>query len=174
MCHERPTVGSTQILTGHPLWQIPPHRSGRILTQPGTTGAPIGTSRSIVGAHSYGGAVWRTASHALFFTDADLSASDENWVPRPPLSAHDEDENVVPAVRSPEELLDYLDYCLHKVDSVFTVLTDERAETLVAASHRHQGTRLGQMLVVGLTHLQLHTAQLRAYLVTRGVPWVGE
>ena len=36
------------------------------------------------------------------------------------------------------------------------------------------GDAVGEMLVVGLTHLQLHTAQIRTYLVTRGVPWVGK
>ena len=42
------------------------------------------------------GAVWRTASHILFFTDAELSATEPDWLPQPPLSPHDEDENVVP------------------------------------------------------------------------------
>jgi hypothetical protein len=49
-----------------------------------------------------------------------------------------------------------------------------RAEQPVADSHRHSGTPLGEMLVTGLVHLQMHTAQLRTYLVTRGVPWAGE
>ena len=30
------------------------------------------------------------------------------------------------------------------------------------------------MLMTGVVHLQMHTAQLRTYLVTRGVPWEGE
>lgn len=117
------------------------------------------------------GAVWRTASHALFFTDADLSAMERDWKPRPPLSPHDEDENVVPPTYSREQLLEYFDVCLHKVDEVFTNLTDERAEEPVVESHRHHGRPVGEMLVIGLVHLQEHTAQVRAYLVTRGVPW---
>lgn len=120
------------------------------------------------------GAVWRTASHALFFTDADLSAMEEGWVPRPPLSPHDEKTDVVPPTYSREQLLDYIDHCLAKVDEVFAELTDERAEEPVAGTHRHPGTPVGETLVIGLTHLQMHTAQIRAYLVTRGVPWAGE
>lgn len=120
------------------------------------------------------GAVWRTASHTLFFTDADLSAMEQNWVPRPPLSPHDEDSNVVPPTHSRQQLLEYVDHCLRKVDEVFTGLTDGRAEEPVADSHRHRGTPVGEMLVVGLVHLQLHTAQIRTFLVTRGVPWAGE
>jgi hypothetical protein len=73
-----------------------------------------------------------------------------------------------------EQLLAYVDHCLRKVDGVFTVLTDERAEEPVADSHRHRGTPVGEMLVVGLVHLQMHVAQIRAFLVTRGVPWGGE
>lgn len=120
------------------------------------------------------GAVWRTASHTLFFTDADLSAMEQGWVPRPPLSPHDEDVDVVPPLYSRAQLLDYVGYCLGKVDQVFTELTDDRAEAPVADSHRHRGTPVGEMLVTGLVHLQMHTAQIRAFLVTRGVPWAGE
>lgn len=120
------------------------------------------------------GAVWRTASHALFFTDADLSAMEQDWVPQPPLSPHDEDQDVVPPTYSREQLLDYVAHCLAKVDEVFADLTDDRAEETVVDSHRHPGTPVGKMLVVGLTHLQMHTAQIRTYLVTRGVPWAGE
>ena len=117
------------------------------------------------------GALWRTASHALFFTDADLSAMEQNWVPRPPLSPRDEDVNVVPPRYSREQLLDYVDYCLRKVDEVFAGLTDDRAEEPVDDTHRHRGTPVGEMLVIGLVHLQMHAAQIRTYLVTRGVPW---
>ena len=120
------------------------------------------------------GALWRTASHTLFFTDADLSAMEQNWVPRPPLSPHDEDLNVVPPRYSREQLLEYVDHCLRKVDEVFAGLTDDRAEEPVADSHRHRGTPVGEMLVVGLVHLQMHAAQIRTFLVTRGVPWAGE
>ena len=120
------------------------------------------------------GAVWRTASHALFFTDADLSAREQNWVPRPPWSPRDEDVNVVPPTYSREQLLHYVDRCLAKVDEVFAALTDDGAEALVADSHRHRGTPVGEMLVIGLVHLQMHVAQIRAYLVTRGVHWADE
>ncbi|MBM7785606.1 DinB family protein [Tenggerimyces flavus] len=120
------------------------------------------------------GAVWRTASHALYFTDADLSAMEQDWVPFPPLSLHDEDENVVPSTYSREQLVAYVAYCRRKVDEVFADLTDEQAAEPVAESHRHRGTPVGEMLVTGLVHLQMHTAQLRTYLVTRGVPWAGE
>lgn len=121
------------------------------------------------------GSVWRTFGHVLFFTDADLSAADRDWVPRPPMSPHDEDPDVVPPTTYPrEQLVEYVEHCRRKADELFANLTDERAEEPVADTHRHRGTPLGQMLVVGLVHLQQHTAQLRAFLVTRGVPWVGE
>ncbi|GAA4997876.1 DinB family protein [Actinopolymorpha pittospori] len=120
------------------------------------------------------GAVWRTASHTLFFTDADLSAMEQDWVPRPPLSPHDEDWNVVPPTYSREQLLEYVEHCLRKVEEVFADLTDDRADEPVADSHRHRGTPVGEMLVVGLVHLQLHAAQIRTFLATRGVPWEGE
>jgi hypothetical protein len=122
------------------------------------------------------GAVWRTVSHTLFFTDADLSAMEQDWAPRPPLSPHDEDLNVVPPLYSREQLLEYVHYCRRKVDEVFAGLTDDRAEEPVADSHRasHRGAPVGEMLVIGLVHLQQHVAQIRTYLVTRGVPWAGE
>jgi hypothetical protein len=119
------------------------------------------------------GAVWRTASHAPFFTDADLSAMEQDWVPRPPLSPHDEDEDVVPPNYAREELVEYVEYCRRKVDEVFAELTDERAEEPVADTHRHPGRPVGEILVIGLVHLQQHTAQIRAFLATRGVPWEG-
>jgi hypothetical protein len=119
------------------------------------------------------GAVWRTASHILFFTDADLSAMEQDWVPRPPLSPHDEDLNVVPPNYSREQLLDYTAHCRRKVDEVFAELTDDRAAEPVADSHRHRGTPVGEMLVIGLVHLQMHAAQIRTFLATRGVPWEG-
>ncbi|WP_161606222.1 DinB family protein [Microlunatus speluncae] len=120
------------------------------------------------------GAVWRTAAHALYYADADLSVLEQDWEPQAPLSLGDEDENVVPPTYSREQLSAYVDYCRRKVDVVFAELTDARAEKPVVVSHRHRGTPVGKMLVVGLVHLQQHTAQLRAYLVTRGVPWTDE
>ncbi|GAB3758218.1 DinB family protein [Microlunatus parietis] len=120
------------------------------------------------------GAVWRTAAHILFYTDAELSATERDWAPPPPMSPRDEDADVVPPTHSREFLLGYADHCLHKVDELFATLTDARAEEPVADTHRHRGTPLGEMLVTGLVHLQLHTAQLRTFLVTRGVPWAGE
>ncbi|MEQ7127655.1 DinB family protein [Actinopolymorpha sp. B11F2] len=90
---------------------------------------------------------------------------------------HDEDSNVVPPTYSrDQQLLEYVDHCLRKVDDVFADLTDDRAEEPVAASHgaRHRGAPVGEMLVIGLVHLQLHAAQIRTFLATRGVPWAGE
>jgi hypothetical protein len=118
------------------------------------------------------GEVWRTVSHILFFTDADLSAMERDWAPRSPLSPHDEDENVVPPHYTREQLLEYVDHCRRKVDEVFAHLTDERAAEPVAATHRSSGRPVGEILVIGLVHLQQHVAQIRAYLATRGVPWV--
>ncbi|MFC7622114.1 hypothetical protein [Microlunatus sp. GCM10028923] len=120
------------------------------------------------------GSVWRTAAHILFYTDAELSATEKDWAPPAPMSLHDEDQDVVPPTHTREHLSAYADHCLRKTDEFFAGLTDERAELPVADTHRHSGTPLGEMLVVGLAHLQMHTAQLRTYLVTRGVPWAGE
>lgn len=137
-------------------------------------GQPFADEAVAAGKRRAQGAVWRTASHALFFTDADLSAMEPDWVPQPPLSPHDEDVDVVPPTYSRAQLLDYVEHCRGKVDQVFTDLTDERAEGPVADTHRHPRTPVGEMLVTGLVHLQMHTAQIRAFLVTRGVPWAGE
>ena len=58
--------------------------------------------------------------------------------------------------------------------SVVAAAESYRAEEPVADSQRHRGTPAGEMLVVGPVHLQLHIAQIRAFLVTRGVPWTAE
>jgi hypothetical protein len=114
-------------------------------------------------------AVWRTAAHALFFVDADLSAMEHEWAPRAPFSAHDEDGYVVPPTSTREQLLGYIDHCRRKVDEVFAALTDRQAVEPVAETHRRRGTPLAIMLVEGVVHLQLHSAQIRTFLRTQGI-----
>ena len=113
-------------------------------------------------------AVWRTASHALFFVDADLSAL-ESWAPQAPFSPRDENAYVIPPTYSRDQLLGYVDHCRRKVNKVFGDLTDDQAAAQVHESHRHRGTPVADILIGGVVHLQLHSAQVRTFLRSRGV-----
>lgn len=114
-------------------------------------------------------AVWRTASHALFFTDADLSAMVTNWAPPAPFSPYDEEEHVVPPTYSREQLLGYIDHCRHQADKFFADLTDEQGAAPLPKSHRGAGKPLADQLVLSVGHLFWHSAQVRMFLRSRGV-----
>jgi hypothetical protein len=114
-------------------------------------------------------AVWRTASHTLFFTDADLSATDAGWAPPAPFSRHDEDEYVVPPTYTREQLLGYIDHCRRQADKLFAELTDEQAAAQLPESHRGAGQPLANQLVMSVGHLFWHSAQVRMFLRSKGV-----
>jgi hypothetical protein len=114
-------------------------------------------------------AVWRTASHALWFTDLDLSATGTEWAPPAPFSPADEEAYVVPPVYSREQVFSYLDHCRRKVDSRFGDLTDDQAAVQLAEPHRNGGTSLAAVLIQGVIHLQLHSAQVRTFLRSQGI-----
>jgi hypothetical protein len=113
--------------------------------------------------------VWRTASHTLFFTDADLSAMTADWAPPAPFSPHDEDEYVVPPTYSREQLRGYIDHCRRQADTLFADLTDEQGAAQLPQSHRGAGTPLANQLVLSVGHLFWHAAQIRMFLRGRGV-----
>lgn len=114
-------------------------------------------------------AVWRTASHALFFTDADLSAMETDWAPPAPFSPHDEDAYVVPPTYSREQLLGYISHCRRRADALFADLTDEQAAAPLPKSHRNPGTPLANQLVGSVVHLHLHSAEVRTFLRSQGI-----
>jgi hypothetical protein len=114
-------------------------------------------------------AVWRTVSHALFFTDLDLPPLMADWAPPAPFSVRDEDGYVVPPTYSREQLLGYIDYCRRKVDTLFDDLTDDQAAAQLPEPHRNGGTSLADVLVQGVVHLQLHSAQVRTFLRSKGI-----
>jgi hypothetical protein len=113
-------------------------------------------------------AVWRTAAHALWFTDLDLS-TETDWAPPPPFSAGDEDAYVVPPTYSRDQIAAYLTHCHHKVDTLFTDLTDAQATQQLPTPHRNGGTTQAAVLIQGVTHLQLHSTQIRTYLRTQAI-----
>ncbi|WP_405063388.1 DinB family protein [Kribbella sp. NBC_01505] len=114
-------------------------------------------------------AFWRVASHALWFTDRDLSPLAPEWTPPAPFSTADEDAYVVPPTYSRDQVFAYLAHCRHKADTLFANLTDDQAAAPLPAEHRNGGTSLAAVLVQGVMHLQLHSAQLRTYLRTQGL-----
>jgi hypothetical protein len=119
-------------------------------------------------------AVWRTASHALFFTDADLSAMETDWAPPPPFSPHDEAEYVVPPMYSREQLFGYIEYCRRQADKLFAGLTDEQGAAQLPKPHRNHGTSLANQLVLSVGHLFWHSAQVRMFLRSQGIRCVDE
>ncbi|WP_328999497.1 DinB family protein [Kribbella sp. NBC_00709] len=114
-------------------------------------------------------AVWRTASHALWFTDLDLSGPETEWAPPAPFSTADEDAYVVPPVYSREQVFAYIDHCRRRVDTLFADLTDDQATAQLPQPHRNGGTSLAAVLIQGVLHLQLHSAQIRTFLRTHGI-----
>jgi hypothetical protein len=115
-------------------------------------------------------AVWRTASHALWFTDFDLSNPlGADWSPPTPFSPGDEEGYVVPPTYSREEVFGYIDHCRRKVDEIFGDLTDAQAAAPLPEPHRNGGTSLAAVLVQGVVHLQLHSAQVRTFLRSQGI-----
>jgi hypothetical protein len=114
-------------------------------------------------------AVWRTVSHALWFTDLDLSATETDWAPPAPFSRGDEEAYVVPPTYSREQVFGYLDHCRRKVDKLFGDLTDDRAAAPLPHPHRNGGTSLAAVLIQGVVHLQLHSTQIRTFLRSHGL-----
>ncbi|TDW93412.1 DinB family protein [Kribbella pratensis] len=114
-------------------------------------------------------AVWRTASHALWFTDLDLSTTETDWAPPAPFSRGDEDGYVVPPTYSRDQVFAYIDRCRRKVDTLFADLTDDQAAAHLAEPHRNGGTSLAAVLVQGVVHLQLHSTQIRTFLRSHGI-----
>ncbi len=116
------------------------------------------------------GAVWRVAFHALFFTDADLSATESDWAPPAPFSPHDEDWYVVPPTYSREQLLGYVDHCRRQADKIFSDLTDDQGAADLPQWHRGAGTAsLARQLVMSVGHLGWHSSQVRTFLRSKGV-----
>lgn len=114
-------------------------------------------------------AVWRVASHALFFTDWDLSAMQTDWAPAPPFSSRDEAAYVVPPAYTRAELLGYIDQCRRKVDELFSNLTDDQAAMPLPETHRYREWSFGQLLLGGVSHLQRHSAEVRTFLRTQNL-----
>ncbi|GAB3428758.1 hypothetical protein GCM10027569_72710 [Flindersiella endophytica] len=141
-------------------WAWPPtDRDGRPFDDPAV-------SERKLQIHS---AVWRTAAHALWFTDLDLSPTHANWAPPAPFSIGDEDAYVIPPTYTREQLLGYIDHCRLKVDKIFGDLTDEQAAAQLPEPHRNGGTSLAAIFVGGVVHLQLHSAQVRTFLRSHGI-----
>ncbi|MFC7619537.1 hypothetical protein [Microlunatus sp. GCM10028923] len=113
-------------------------------------------------------AFWRMASHALFFTDVDLSPSAVGWAPPAPFSPHDEDGYVVPPTYSRDQLLGYQAHCRDKAERELAALTDEGAGQLVE-EHRNGVKQRAEVLVLGLRHLTGHASELRTFLAIQGV-----
>lgn len=123
-------------------------------------------------------AFWYLAFHVIFFLDLYLSPVGETQF-RPPAPfglGELEDEVVLPerTFRN-DELLDYLDHCRKKLDTVMAGITE--AWTTSPCPFQYRAMSNGELLLYNMRHVQHHAAQLNLLLrqKTNSAPdWVAK
>jgi hypothetical protein len=115
----------------------------------------------------HGSAPWFLGYHALFALDYDLTAEFEPWEPPPPF---DENTFAYPnRVFDKTEILDFLDYCRHRVARTLDALDEAKAARQLPTAHRFHGREYGEVLGSIPLHVVEHASQIRQFLTSSGV-----
>ena len=147
---------------------------------PSTQAMPAGT---VLGADRPGAerghmlsAFWFVAWHALDCTHYDIEGLPfPEWAPPPPFSVAGTDcaldlSTYLPLrVFTRSELLEYVVDARRKADATVKGLTDERTARPVPHGHRYAGMPYASLLLMCLTHVGEHRAQLEMFLGQRAV-----
>jgi uncharacterized damage-inducible protein DinB len=108
---------------------------------------------------------WYLSFHVIFFLDLYLSEEDESrFHPPPPFDLSELEDEFVPPERAygKDELLDYLEHCRKKLDSVMAGMTEAWAANACPFSYRDMSN--AELLLYNMRHVQHHAAQLNMLL----------
>lgn len=112
---------------------------------------------------------WYVAYHTLFWLDLYLTGTEEGFLPPPPFTLIEQDENgpLPERVYTKTELTAYLNDCRQKCRTTIEGLTDE-----IAGRHCQFGwgeCSFLELLVYNLRHVHGHAAQLNMLLGQHGI-----
>jgi hypothetical protein len=107
---------------------------------------------------------WYLAYHTLFWLDAYLSDSIEEFKPPAPFTLDEMDPaGIIPEPPfTKEELLKYLEHCREKCRAVIQGLTDEKAKQ--RCGFEWVDVSCAELLLYNMRHVQHHAAQLNLIL----------
>jgi hypothetical protein len=119
---------------------------------------------------------WYIVYHALFWLDLYLTGAEEGFVPPPPFTLVEQDDDG-PLPERPytkDELQAYLDECRLKCQATIEALTEQTTERLCRFGWGE--VAFGELLLYTMRHVEEHAAQLNLFLGQRAgsAPgWVG-
>jgi DinB superfamily len=112
---------------------------------------------------------WYVSYHTLFWLDLYLTGAEEGFLPPPPFTLIEQDENgpLPERVYTKAELLTYLKDCRKRCQTTIDALTDETAQ-------RHCSFGWGEcsfleLLIYNLRHVHGHASQLNMLLGQNGI-----
>ncbi|MCL4869073.1 MAG: DinB family protein [Anaerolineae bacterium] len=110
---------------------------------------------------------WYIVYHTLFWLDLYLTGAEEGFVPPPPftLIEQDEDGPLPERAYTKEELLAYLAECREKCQATILALTDEAAQQRCQFAWGE--VSFAELLLYNMRHVQEHEAQLSLFLGQR-------
>lgn len=109
---------------------------------------------------------WSVAWHALEVADYDLTGDLTPFSAPPPFTdkAHWRDLAALPRAWSQAELLAYIDELRRRVHDALSAMTDEKASTPLAATHRHSGQSFAWLVTSIPMHTVEHAAQIQQFI----------
>jgi hypothetical protein len=112
---------------------------------------------------------WYRAYHTLFWLDLYLYGSEEGFLPPPPftLIEQDDDGPLPERAYTQAELQVYLAICRQKCRSTIESLTEETAQRRCAFAWGE--VSFHELLLYNLRHVQEHAAQLNMFLGQNGI-----
>jgi hypothetical protein len=107
---------------------------------------------------------WIQAYHCLFFTDYYLTLDAAAFVPPPPFTYSEFEDQMPDHIYSKEELLTYLHYCRGKAKDIFLNANIDLQETRWKNTSGSMDYSLLELLLYNMRHIQHHAAQLNLIL----------
>jgi hypothetical protein len=118
---------------------------------------------------------WYNAFHCLFWTDYYLTLDPKAFRPPTTFTSSEFEQTLPERVYSKKELLDYLQHCRQKSQTLITQFTEQQLETRWVNNYKNFS--LLEILLYNLRHIQHHSAQLNLHLrqQTNDAPgWVSQ
>jgi hypothetical protein len=112
---------------------------------------------------------WYQVYHALFWLDLYLTGAEEGFVPLPPFTLIEQDENgpVPERPYTKEELQAYLETCRKKCQATIESMTDEEAQRRCTFGWGE--VSFAELLLYTMRHVQGHAAQLNLLLGQKAI-----
>lgn len=109
---------------------------------------------------------WSVAWHALEVLDYDLTGELDAWAP-PSLFAgkpHWQTFTSLPIPWAKSDISGYIDYCRQRVHDTLADMTEERAATLLPATHRYRDRTHAAIVTNLIGHTVAHATQIRQFV----------